>query len=484
MAELSTYWDNHLRVAFEQSAAHDLPAMVEASLAHVLMLTTTGAMSRERGTLLERGLLALWSEWGEGMDPPPFDGSVEDPYYYLEQQLAARMGIDAGDLDVQLARSRNDLDAAVFRMISRRMILDQGALLGALTDATHERARSLAGHVIVGMTHRRPAQPTTMGHVLSGLAEAWTRHLAELVAVYDGLNESPLGGAAFAGTDVPYDAALVQRLLGFSSTYTSSYEAIAGADHFLRTAAVQGQIAATSARWARVLQEWMSLRWISTPVEFTQGSSIMPQKVNPVVCEHLVSMAGATLGDMQAVYTNVAQSWYEDSNNATTDVQQHLWRNSDRIERILRLQTGLMQRLEPLEPPTPESIVASGATTTAVAEALALAGVPWRSAHTVVHQLTTRANPTEWTPRLVERTLAEAGLDVVLASEVVIAARNPSLVLQRTQAGSPGRTAVVSALNATSARAQALIDAMDSRGTALQKARDDLVRRARDLAIR
>ncbi|MEU4754923.1 lyase family protein, partial [Micromonospora tulbaghiae] len=31
----------------------------------------------------------------------------------------------------------------------------------------------------------------------------------------------------------------------------------------------------------------MSWGWVVTPGEFTQGSSIMPQKRNPVVLEHL-----------------------------------------------------------------------------------------------------------------------------------------------------------------------------------------------------
>ena len=146
--DLSIFWDNHLRVAFEQAAAHDLPAMVEASLAHVLVLRRTGALTPERADLLLRGLLTLWDElgpepgrtsWTPRLASPVFDGSVEDPYYFLEQQLARACGIETADLDVQLARSRNDLDAAVFRMILRRMVLDELDLLLQLVDDTAER---------------------------------------------------------------------------------------------------------------------------------------------------------------------------------------------------------------------------------------------------------------------------------------------------------------------------------------------------------
>lgn len=482
MYPLNTYWDNHLRVAFEQSAAHDLPAMVEASLAHVAMLTATGALSRERGALLESGLLKLWDRWGEGMDTPPFDGSVEDPYYYFEAQLADSLAIPRNELDVQLARSRNDLDSAVFRMILRQMVLEHSRALRELISITLERAEQSLAALIVGMTHRRPAQPTTIAHVLVGMADAWLDCLTDLLQSFDELNVSPLGGAAFAGTDIAYDAGQVADLLGFDAVYNSSYEAIAGAGHLTRAAAVQGRIAAQSARFARVLQEWMSQNWIVTPLGFTQGSSIMPQKVNPVVCEHLVSMAGATLGDMQAVYTNVAASWYEDSNNATTDVQQHLWRNSERLGRVLRLQIGLASEIAVLRLPEAADIVATGATTTAVAEALSGAGVPWRGAHSAVHDLIVAGPPSDWTLVSVAAALQEHGIDEGLAATVLAVAQRPDLALERTQPGSPGRVPMAGAISRDRERLARLGGQVDARIDRLASSRAALLEQSRELA--
>lgn len=475
MYPLNTYWDNHLRVAFEQSAAHDLPAMVEASLAHVAMLAETGALPAERGRLLEAGLLRLWAEWGDGMATPDFDGTVEDPYYYFEARLAEVLAIPENELDVQLARSRNDLDSAVFRMILRRMVLDQAALLRELVDVTLARAEDTVEALIVGMTHRRPAQPTTVAHVLTGMADAWLDCLTDLVQTFDELNVSPLGGAAFAGTDIPYDAERVADLLGFDGLYNSSYEAIAGAGHLTRVAAAHSRIAAQSARWARVLQEWMSAGWIVTPLGFTQGSSIMPQKVNPVVCEHLVSMAGATLGDSASVYTNIAASWYEDSNNATTDVQQHLWRSSERLTRILALQIGLANELAVKDLPDFESIVATGATTTAVAEALSVAGVPWRGAHSAVHDLIAGGPPCGWSLERISEVLAEAGIDAGLAQTVQAVAQKPDLALDRTQPGSPGREPMANAIAADRLRSAELGRELDQRADRLRASRARLV---------
>ena len=448
--DLSIFWDNHLRVAFEQAAAHDLPAMVEASLAHVLVLRRTGALTPERADLLLRGLLTLWDElgpepgrtsWTPRLASPVFDGSVEDPYYFLEQQLARACGIETADLDVQLARSRNDLDAAVFRMILRRGILDVADLLLQTAADLADRAEATAEALIIGNTHRRPAQPTTIGHVLSGLAETLLSQADDLAGVYAEMNVSPLGSAAFTGTDIAIDPDLEARLLGFDAAFTASYEAVAGAEHFMRLAAVQARITSTGARWARVLQEWMNLRWVVTPTPFTQGSSIMPQKKNPVVLEHMVSMAGASNAEMASVYTTIAAGWYEDSNNATTDVQKPLWANTDRVIRFLRLYDGIVLALEPDQLPTPADIVRSGATTTAVAEALATRSVPWRAAHGLVGRLFRAGEPLTWTPEQVAAALAEGGIadpDGSLAELVLASGREPERVLTRSQAGSPG----------------------------------------------
>ncbi len=490
--DLSIFWDNHLRVAFEQAAGHDLPAMIEASLAHVLMLRRTGALSPERADLLLGGLLRLWgdmgpepgrSSWTPRVPAPAFDGSVEDPYYFLEQQLALACGIETADLDVQLARSRNDLDAAVFRMILRRGILDIADLLLQTASDLADKAEATAEALIIGNTHRRPAQPTTIGHVLSGLAETLVSQAEDLASVYAEMNVSPLGSAAFTGTDIPIDAEWEARLLGFDSAFTASYEAVAGAEHFMRLAAVQARITATGARWARVLQEWMNLRWVTTPTPFTQGSSIMPQKKNPVVLEHMVSMAGAANAELLSVYSTIASGWYEDSNNATTDVQKPLWANTDRIIRFLRLYDGVVLEIEPDLLPTPADIVRSGATTTAVAEALATRSVPWRAAHGLVGRLFRAGEPLTWTPEQVSEALAAAGVadpDGELRELVLASGREPQRVLARTQPGSPGvepvRASVaqlrtrVAALTRTFAQRRASLDAARARLVALAAA--------------
>lgn len=475
--DLSIYWDNHLRDAFVESARYIYPPMIEASLAHVFMLSRQGVLPKGRGVQLLTGLVELWERTTTQTQNFIFDGSVEDPYYYFEQQLAAACNISTAELDVQLARSRNDLDAGAFRMVLRRQLLDQIDLVVQTAADAARLARDNADAVIIGFTHRRPAQPTTIGHVLAGLSEALLSQADEMLSVYDEINVSPLGSAAFAGTDLNIDSGLVGELLGFDRSFTSSYEAVAGAEHFMRLAAVQGRVTATGARWARVLLEWMTFRWVETPTAFTQGSSIMPQKKNPVVLEHLVSMAGATAADMAATYANIGSSWYEDSNNATTDVQKHLWRSGERVVRFVRLMDGLFESFRVLELPTPDRIVKSGATTTAVAEALAGEGIPWRSAHHVVGDLVAAADPTKWTASDVSTAFDRANISVTeaLVELTLNAGVHPGLVLDRAQSGGPGRQAVITTADAAASRADDAAHASSTRRNQIDSARQRLL---------
>src|SRR5699024_11079985 len=272
-------------------------------------------------------------------------------------------------------------------------------------------------------------------------------------------------------------------LLGFSSSFTASYEAVAGAEHFMRLAGLHARIASTGARWARVLQEWMNLGWVRMPDEFTQGSSIMPQKKNPVVLEHLVSMSGAANGETNAVFTTIAAGWYEDSNNATTDVQKHLWSSTARVIRFVRLLDGLTLEIEPAELPSGQDIVRSGATTTAVAEALATQSVPWRGAHDVVGTLFRQGDPTTWTGLQVENALIEAGIndDGPLRDLVLSSGRDPRRILEREQPGSPGRGPIAWALDFASERARALTTQFQDRRAGIDVARERLLTTATEL---
>lgn len=461
---LSTYQQNHLLPTYRHHGPMFLPRIVEASRAHVLMLDEAGLLPEGRAVTLLRGLEKLRTE---EVTLPEYDGTFEDIYFAFERLLAEAADIPPSELDVQMARSRNDLDAAIFRMILRDQVHEVAdAALSAARSGLEAAART-ADTLIMALTHRRPAQPTSMAHVIVGYVEALIGEIEEYDRVIDRLQASPLGACAIAGTDLPIDPQRVAELLGFDERPVNSYESVAGADHLMSVAWANARALSTGARLVRVLQDWASWQWIVTQAEFCQGSSIMPQKRNPVVLEHLVSMTGMTVADAVSVVSNVSSAWWEDSNNATTDVQVRLWESNDRGRRFFTLIEALLRTLEVGTPPSSAEIVAAGTTTTAAADALSTAGVPFRAAHGTMSSLVDSGDPQNWTVADVRAALATRAPEISLPDEVfedvLDAARRPERVLERTQDDGPGTEAVRAQITALYARLEAVADRLTER---------------------
>jgi argininosuccinate lyase len=477
---LTVYQREHLLPTYQKHAPMLYPPTVEASRAHVVMLYEQGLIPHDRAHALLSGLDTLRSQ---ALNLPAYDGTFEDVYFAFERDLAAAAGIEPSGLDVQLARSRNDLDSGIFRMILRRQLDEVTTALASTIAAALDAAARSAHTVVIGLTHRRPAQPTTLGHILAGYAEAAIGELRVYDATADEIQRSPFGAGAFAGTDLPIAPTRVADLLGFEGRVVNSYEAVAGADHLLAVAFANARALATGARLARLVLDWMTWEWVETPAEFCQGSSIMPQKRNPVVLEHMVSMAGMAAADAASVVNNVSCAWWEDSNNATTDVQVRLWESNDRARRFFTLLARLLSVLTVKTPPSAEVIVASGATTTAATDVLAHAGLPFRAAHAVLGHLIRRSEPALWTVADVREALGEAApgadADDVVLNQVIEVARRPEAVLGRAQDDGPGTAAVLAQVETLQGALAALVDRQTARRRGVEKAAQQLDQRAR-----
>ncbi len=468
---LTTYQQNHLAPTYRLHGEMLYPRIVEASRAHVVMLGEAGLVPADEVSAMLRGLDRLQAE---APDLPVYDGSFEDVYFAFERRLAEAMEVPRSELSVQLARSRNDLDAAIFRMILRDQLCEVGQAAVAAARAALDAAGRTREALIIAMTHRRPAQPTSIGHVLAGYAEALIGEIEAYDGAIETLQRSPLGACAIAGTDLPIRPERVAELLGFSGRLVNSYEAVAGADHLMQPALLNARALATGSRLVRVLQDWMSWRWIVTQAEFCQGSSIMPQKRNPVVLEHLVSMTGMTVADSMSVLSNVSTAWWEDSNNATTDVQVRLWESNDRSRRFFVLLEALLRTLEVGQLPSTDEIVAAGTTTTAAADVLSRAGVPFRVAHATMSALVDRGDPREWTAADVQAALVERAPGLVVDGGVLDAvidvASHPERVLDRAQDDGPGAAAVAAQLDRLGERLASAAARLDERAAQIEAA--------------
>ena len=121
--------------------------------------------------------------------------------------------------------------------------------------------------------------------MLAGLG----RDLARLRFAYQTNNQSPLGAAALTGTAFPIDRRLSARLLGFDAIQLSAYDSIGASDNLTDVAGSLSTLGVNLSRFTRDMLFWATQESGAIRIDdsFLQISSIMPQKRNPVVLEHL-----------------------------------------------------------------------------------------------------------------------------------------------------------------------------------------------------
>ncbi len=383
---------------FEQTKNYLVPAMLNATRAHLVMLVRQNILDRATGKSLIEGLCALEAE---GVRDVMYDGKYEDLFFFMEHRLGELTSEDAVG-NMQVARSRNDLDGTMCRWVVREKIF-------ALLQGIHTlRARVLAmmrehtDTLMPGYTHTQPAQPTTLAHYLGAVAAFLERDAARLQSTFARVNLCPLGGVAFTTTGFPIDRALVADLLGFDAPVVNSYDAVGGADYQTEIAGVVQTAAGGLSRFATDLLFWATQEAGALRIgdEFVQISSIMPQKRNPVVLEHLRTQLGYIYADAQAVFTLHHNAPLGDVNDVEDPIYRPLFRMLDYaigvyelLDAVLASATWNVERLA--------SRAADGFTTaTELADTLVReAKLPFRSAHRVVAQLVRTAIAENILPR-------------------------------------------------------------------------------------
>src|SRR5712691_4734752 len=265
---------------FEDAKELLLSPLMAIHYAHLVMLAAQGIVSAADARVLRRALDGISQD---EIRRVKYDGTYEDLFFYVERLVIQAAGDEvAGRLHT--ARSRNDIDMTMYRMRQRELIL-------GLLAATFELRRSLLDvadehrHTIIAAhTHTQRAQPTTVAHYLLAVIEQLERDGARLESAYDRTNRNPLGACAITGTGFPIDRQLTSELLGFCGPTGNTYGSIATVDYLLESASAAAVLMAGHGRFVQDLLLWCTaeFNYVRFGEGFVQGSSIMPQKRNPV----------------------------------------------------------------------------------------------------------------------------------------------------------------------------------------------------------
>ncbi len=284
--------------------------MLAANRAHVIMLAEQGILPRAQAETLLDAIKKVEAEGVERViaNAPP---TAEDLFFMVEGELIAQTGPDVGG-NLQLARSRNDLGAALWRLVTRELVLEVMEKVLTFRQSLLTLARKHVESIMPGYTHTQPAQPTTLAHHLAGVWGPLERDTARLQAAYARINQSPLGAAAFTTTAFPIDRARIAALLRFDGVIENGYDAVGASDAMLEAVGALVICASSLSRFLYDLLVWARIEsgFIRVDDAFVQISSIMPQKRNPVVLEHLRAHLAYIYGDAAAVQTMTHNAAY------------------------------------------------------------------------------------------------------------------------------------------------------------------------------
>jgi argininosuccinate lyase len=357
----------------------ELRAMSQVDRAHLVMLaerrivdgSRAARLLTEIGQLSEENFAAVWDR--------PIPRGV---YLSYEGLLTERLGERVAGI-LHTGRSRNDLNATTVKLRTRETYLALLHEVDGLVETLLDRALLYRQVTMPAYTHGQPAVPITYGHYLAGLALSVMRGHEDLLSVIPELGASPLGAGAVGGTSIPIDPARTAELLGFACVMPNSVDAVASRDFVLRLLAHVSVLGVTLARAARDFSTWTTEEFglLRMADDLVGSSSMMPQKRNPFLLEHICGKATQSLGGFMSAASAMVTAGYTNAIAVGTEAAAHLWpglRAGTDAVTLLRL---VVAGSEPDEQRMRERCLTGFTAATYQAERLVAAGVPFRTAH-------------------------------------------------------------------------------------------------------
>jgi fumarate hydratase class II len=214
---------------------------------------------------------------------------------------------------VNASQSSNDVFPSAIALAATRLLaVSLIPALDHLAETLSAKAAEFAGVVKVGRTHLMDAVPVTLGQEFGGYAAAVQYAAERISSVLPRLGELPLGGTAVGtGLNAPpgFAAGVIARLassMGLPLTEARNhFEAAGSRDALVEASGVLRVVAVSLYKICNDLR-WMGsgpragLGEISVP-DLQPGSSIMPGKVNPVICEAVCQVCTQVIGNDAAV---------------------------------------------------------------------------------------------------------------------------------------------------------------------------------------
>ncbi len=184
--------------------------------------------------------------------------------------------------------------------------------LGELHAALDKKAKEFDVVLKIGRTHLQDATPIRLGQEFSGYASQVEHGIARLKSLEKHLGELPLGGTA-VGTGINTHLEFSRRTIAGIAA-EAKLNLCEAPNHFEAQGAIDALVEASGALKTvavSLIKIANDVRWLGSgprcglgeiKLPATQpGSSIMPGKVNPVMCEMVIQVGAQVIGNDAAV---------------------------------------------------------------------------------------------------------------------------------------------------------------------------------------
>lgn len=225
----------------------------------------------------------------------------EDIHMAIEKRLIQIVG-DVGK-KLHTARSRNDQTTLDSKLHMRMYIKTILPYLTKLQESFLSQAQNNLDAIMPGFTHLQTAQPVLYSHYIMAYFWMIQRDKTRFYDLYKRLDECPLGSAALAGTTFDIDRFFTSNELGFTKPTENSIDSVSDRDHMMEFCSVS---AICFTHFSRLCEELIiftsnEYKFIELSDDFCTGSSIMPQKKNPDVCEKMRGKTARMLGNLMSI---------------------------------------------------------------------------------------------------------------------------------------------------------------------------------------
>jgi argininosuccinate lyase len=225
----------------------------------------------------------------------------------------------------------------------------------------------------------------TAGHHFLAYVEMLERDKSRLADCRKRLNISPLGSGALAGSTINLDREAIAWELGFDGVSQNSMDAIADRDHIAELLFAIALCGTHLSRLSEDLILWCSAEFafVSLSDAHTTGSSLMPQKKNPDVCELTRGKTGRLVGNLMNLLVAIKGLPLTYNRDLQED-KPPLFDSVDTLSMILAVNAEMIAAMELREENCSAAAADPMLLATDLADYLVKKGVPFRHAHEMV----------------------------------------------------------------------------------------------------